>query len=262
MRQFKSQHVIMFFAAILLFGSCMGEGRNVMTTTMFGVIRFDYGRMKNVLDVGEIESLYNIEFQTAQEGDCFWVYYELDYDIPENSYENSIDAKGNAIYTVTLLQKESVEPGNVYTYIMDTTRVLIDEIPIIDPIIEGTFWYVKGKFFILCSLEIPNNQDMSWHLSYDYDNLATEENYQRVYNVYLRTNIRDKGTKTPEKVTCPVVFDLKNYLQLAAQHEKSLEGTSITIRFNYPSAISEDGNITWSNTGTDIQQIQVSYFVE
>jgi len=261
MKQFKLQHVIIFLAAILLLGSCMGEGRNVMTTTMFGVVRFDYKRMRNVLDVGETESLYSIEFQTAQEDDCFWVYYELDYDLPENNYENSTDAEGNAIYTVTILQKESVEPGSVRTSLMDTTQVLTGEVPIIDPIIEGAFWYVKGKFFILSSLEIPNNQDMWWHFSFDYDNLMSGDGYQRVYNVYLRTNIRDKGTKTPETLTCPVVFDLKYYLQLAAQQEKSLGGTSFTIRFNYPSAISEDGNITWSYK--DIQDpIQISYFIE
>ena len=261
MKKLNLQYVILFFVAMLLLSSCIGDKRNVISTSAFGVIRFDYGKFRNVLDVSANESFYHIQFQTAAEGDCFWVYYELDYDLPENSMENVLDADGNYTYTISLMLKESVDLGTLYYTLMDTSTVLANEVAIIEPMSEGAFWYIKGNVFLVSTLEIPDNQTMWWDLSYDYTNMVSESGNRRYYDLYLRATIRDKGTKTPEQISVPIAFDMYSYLSTAALKEKELGGDAFTIRIHYPSAISEDGIITWDYQDTT-ESIPVAYFID
>ena len=244
MKKFNLKYVISFFVALLLLSSCLGNQRNVIQSSTFGVMRYDYEKQRYVLDVSEDESCYHIQFQTASEDDCFWIYYELDYESPENTLENVMDSKGNMTYNVSLIDKKPVDLGSVY-YAVDTSSVKPGEVAIIDPMYDGVLAYIRGKMFIVSTMNIPDNQDMWWELSFDFNNLVTEVGGRRYYDLYLRSTIKDKGTKTPEERMIAISFDMFTYLKSVVQKEKELSGEDFRLRIHYPSAISEEGEITW-----------------
>jgi hypothetical protein len=207
-------------------------------------VRFDSKTFKNVLDVTDEVSFYSNRFDEAYDGNCFYISYELDYDIPENSYEN---VEANGYYWVSIFDKIDVDRWSISSMLTDTSNVLTDEVALIDAVWDGAVTYLKGKAFIISSLQMPVDQEMYWNLSYDSDNMTTDEFGQKYYNVYLRSTIRRQGTKSKERVSVANAFEMKNYMEEVAKKEKELGHHTFKIRFNYPSVINEDGQITWDH---------------
>ena len=244
MKRLNLQGIMLFFVSLLFLTSCLGEGPQVQPGRTCVVVRFDMKSGKNLLDVSETESFYSNQFDYASEGNCFFVSYEIDYDKEENSAAN-IEANGYIL--VDVYHKPEIDRWNVSAVLTDTSQVLMDEVVLNYAIMNGEFVYIKGIFFVNSALIMPADQQMYWNLSYDYDNMMSEEQGFRYYNVYLRASIRVASTKSKDGYIITNAFDMKNYLENVANKEKESGGTSFRIRFHYASEISEDGQIKWSS---------------
>jgi hypothetical protein len=112
---------------------------------------------------------------------------------------------------------------------------------------------------IVSAVEIPTDQKMAWIITYDSDNLVTEEMGQRYYNLFLRSTVRDPGTDSKDKVSVANAFEVKYLMEDIAKKEKALNSNLFRLRFNYPSAISANGQITWNRRET--KDIPVDYIL-
>ena len=237
------QYVVLFFSSLLMVSSCMtGEGGNKWSGPAFGVVGISNKTFENVLEIDESTSLYNIRFANKYPGDCFYVYIELDYDAPENSYEN-VTAKG--YFTVNIVDMDDVAEGRVSYSLTDTSQVLPNEVPLLEGILEGEIYnYVKGLVFFASGIEMPSDQQMTWGLSYNSLDIVKEEGGLRYYDVFLRATVRSAGSKSPEKRGVVNAFNLKSYLEMVAQREKTLGSANFKLRINYASDIKNE-TITW-----------------
>ena len=235
MKRLILQRVVLFFVSLLLLSSCLGEGRNVDSGQAFGVVRFDFRSGRNLLDVNVIDiPFYSNRFQEASDGNCFLITFEIDRDKPENSFEN---IEKNGYYDVSITDKTDVPSWPMYYTLTNTMNALPNEVPIVEAIWDGDYVYLKGKFIMYSIMKMPTDQRMNWDLSYDMDNISTDDGQIR-YNVFLRSTIRGlEGISSKE--TFPIInaFDMQYYLKTVAEKEKELGHSEFKIRFNYPSAI-------------------------
>ena len=247
MKKLILQNVVWSFISILLFSSCIDEGRKVDTGYVFGVVRTDYMKGLNLLDVAEDVSFYSSRFEYDYDGDCFFVYYEIDHELPGNSFES---VEKNGFYEVTIgTEKQKVDKWNVSVLLpADTLTSLPDELPI-KAALDGDIIYIKGKMFLISNLQKATYQKINWTLKYDIDNMLTEERGQRYYNLFLRAT-EGQGTNSNEFISFANAFEIKYFLRDVVQKEKELGGESFYIRFNFPSIISEDGKMTWEYQNT------------
>ena len=250
MKNFILQKIGLFFASLLLFSSCLEEGRNFQSGHTFGIVRFDFMSGKNLLDVSEIESFYHIRFQDTYDGNCFFVYYEIDFDAPENSYE-SIEANG--YITVDHIDKMDVDrwPLSSNPFASDTTKAMMDEVVINDPVSDGNIVYFKGLMFVISELKMPADQTLYWHLTYDRDNSYTEQNGQIFVNLILRAAINRPGTKSSDNVGIANAFEMNHFFTDFATKVKESGSKTFKIRFYYPTEISEEGQMKWEFKNTN-----------
>ena len=257
MKKLSLQHVILLCVSLMLFASCMGEGSNRESGYIVGVVRLHEVSGIKVLYIDDYNSLYSIAFANTNLDACLQVYYELDYDLPENSYDNLI---ANGYYTVTILDKMELDPFVMSYSLTDTSRVLNNELPITEPLYNrDIIAYIKGWSFICNVIELPEGQEMSWDLSCDMSDYVKEENNQRKYDVFLRSYLKPGATaSTKSNITAyPVnAYNMRSYMDRIARDEKALGSTSFTIRFNYPSKI-EDDVITWSSVESNAISVDV-----
>ncbi|MDR2232299.1 MAG: hypothetical protein LBE56_04145 [Tannerella sp.] len=262
-KNIKLHGFVLLCVSAFMLTSCMeGEQGNRESGQLFGVVRFDEKSLKNVLDVSGFESFYSSLFTNEIEGNCFLVNYELDYDLPENSFES---ISTNGYITVQIADRISVPSFSLFSTVQDTATVLTSEVPIIESIYDITYsynFYIKGMFFLISTLEAPSDQRMNWILSYDPEQLTTEENGFRYYDLFLRSTIRVEGEETAVPTAFANGFDMKSYLEMVVDREKSLGSTSAStfrLRIHFPSAISEDGKLTWKYQ--DTRDIQLGFIV-
>ena len=241
MKKFNLQNVGLFFISLVMFSSCLDEGRNIQGGTAFGVVRYDYATGLTLLDVADA-SFYSVRFQDTADGACYFVQYELDYSKPENASDRVL---ASGYYSATILAREEVDRWGMSYFFTDTSMVLTDEIAIIEPTWDGECDYVKGMFFILSTLKMPSDQRMKWNMSFDSENMVTEERGLRFYDVYLRATIQHQGVRSPEETVVANAFNMGYYLDMAAKQEKGLGNNSFMLRFHYVSEI-KDEQITWS----------------
>ena len=246
MKKLVLQSVVCIFVSLLLLTSCIEEGGNVQDKQAFGIVRFDYETGKNVLDVTNDDiTIYSSRFQNDFDDNCFFVTYRIDYDDEQNSAKN-VEARE---YWNVSVYDHMPASRNYLASTIDTSNVLPNEVPLEDAFVgmEGYIRYFKGKLFMFSTLRIPEDQKMDWHMSYDKDNMLSEEYGQRYYNLFLRSTIRVEETGSKVLVGIPNAFEIKRFFEEAAQKEKELGGSSFSLRFNYPTAIGEDGQITWGH---------------
>ena len=245
MKRLYLQGVIMLFVSFLMLTSCSeSDKQKPQEGSTFGIVRFDFQSSKLLLDVSNSDSFYANLFAMTKDDDCFWVSYILDYDREENNGEK---LAANGYYTVSITDKTDVDLWRMSSYFSDPSEPLYDEVEIYDPMWEGDYAYIKGKLFMFSLINIPSDQNMNWELSYDQDNLSTDEYTQSFYNVYLRATKRNEGIRSKSIVTIPNAFDVNDYMRMVATKEKELGKSVLRLRVHYPSAISESGQITWAS---------------
>ena len=247
MKKLILQRVVFIFVSLFLLMSCMEEGPNTHDGFAFGIVRFDMKSGENVLDINDEVNLYASRFSFDNDGDCFFVTYLINYDDEANSFEK---IEANGFVKVSIFDKLDVNRYYLATTI-DTTNVLPGEVPL-----EAAFWdmngyirYFQNKLFMFSVLQIPTDQKMDFHMSYDIENMVTEQYGKRYYNLFLRSTILDKeGTSSKDMVVIPNAFEIRNFLMEAARKEKE-SGTNLTfsIRLNYPTVIRDNGVMTWAH---------------
>ena len=242
MKKTNLQNVSVFFVSLLLFVSCIGEGRNAeVNETVCVVSAKDI--FTNVLDLPDGRSFYSSIFANKTPGDCFWIYYELDHDDPLNSDESVLV---NGYYQISLLAYDEIKSYGISYEVTDTTTVLNGEVAILEAIANEWYSYVKGMFFVVSALNIPSDQEVYWDLSCDMDNVVAEEYLgQRVYNVYLRSQVYSSSTESSKDVGMYNAFNMRFFLEKVAQEEKKLGRSSFKLCFNYVSEI-KDEKLTWA----------------
>ena len=237
---------VFFLSVMLMFTSCLGDGSNVSSGTVIGVVRFDTETFRNVLDVSEYQSLYSIAFKDMNEGDCCTVYYELDMDDPENQSEK---LQLNKYYTIKVLNKASISKYNISNSLTDTTKLLTNEISIDNPIYGNSNFYIKGNLFLVHEFDEPTDQKSLWNISYDPKNMVAGEGKDKVYNVYIRaTNTGTQSTKLTYQTNA---YNMGYYLKQIANQEKNLNNESFKLNFNYVSEI-KDSIFVWKANTLDV----------
>ncbi|MDR2139942.1 MAG: hypothetical protein LBP50_10395 [Tannerella sp.] len=239
--------VALWITAMTMSTSCLEGGRNTVSNTTVGMIRLDAKAFKNVLDVPG-GTFYAPQFDTMSDGACCIVRYELDFDAPENSL-TMLQAYG--YYTVMITYKEDVDKYLLLSALTDTAAVLPEETAVMDPV-TSCLGYLKGMLFVAHQLKKASDQREIWHLSYDPQTAVKEENGRHVFDVYLRATVRVAGTRTPEDSYEVCAYDMKYFLESAAERVKNAGNTLFSIRFNYVSEIGENA-LTWNRRELELQ---------
>lgn len=237
-----------FIMAIILFTSCLGDGGTSHKDATVGVVRYDYKSAKYLLDTYMWGTFYspslNSKPEELREGACYFFNFELDMDLPENSNSN---VSTTGYYTITLINKAELSRYSMSPVFLDTATLLTNEIPIINPYLAFV-GYVKGIVFLQHHIKQPEGQGHNWNLSCDTQNMVVEENGTRYYDVFVRATIDGSaGTKTPTETAPLNAYDMKYFLESAANVEKNQKDKMVNIRFNYISEITE-GKMVWKKS--------------
>ncbi|MDR1332272.1 MAG: hypothetical protein LBK07_09240 [Tannerella sp.] len=245
---FSSCKLIGVALAATMLSSCLEGGGNTTSGQVVGVVRFDLNSGKNVLDISAYDSFHSLAFSNKEEGTCCYVYYELDYEDPENTAEK---IAANGYYTVTVLAQEEINRFYMLSEADTVSVALPNETPLKDPVpqIGG---YVKGILFLGHLLNARPKQVTDWRLSYDREHMSVDENGENVYDVYLRATIRSEGTTTAEDMYETSAYDMTPYIENAARLEKNLGKDKVSIRVNYVSDINDDGTVVWDRAANKI----------
>ena len=236
-----------FIMAIVMFTSCLGDGSNTHKAPTVGVVRYDYKSAKYLLDTYGWGTFYSESFNSSpdvREGACYYFNFELDMDLPENS--NSV-VSTTGYYKILLVNKSELSRYSMSPVFLDTTTLLTNEIPIINPY-YALGGYVKGIIFLQHHIKQPEGQSHVWNLSYNTQDMVVEENGTRYYDVFIRATIDGSaGTKTPTDMAPLNAYDMKYFLESAANVEKNQKDKVVNIRFNYVSEI-KDGKMVWKKS--------------
>lgn len=236
-----------FIMAIVLFTSCLGDGSNTHKTSTVGVVRYDYKTAKYLLDTYGWGTFYSPSLNSTadvREGACYFFNFELDMDLTENS--NSV-VNTTGYYTITLVNKSELSRYSMSPVFLDTATLLTNEIPLITPLLS-LGGYVKGIVFLQHHIKQPEDQSYTWNLSYNTQDMVVEENGTRYYDVFVRATINGSaGTKTPVDIAPLNAYDMKYFLESAANVEKSQKDKVVNVRFNYISEI-KDENKVWKKS--------------
>jgi len=242
--------------SVISMTSCM-EGGNREDRYAYGVLDYSSKSLYPLLKSSD-GALFSSSIVAAfsagdiNVGDCLYVFYRIDYDLPENS---TAVVNSNGYYTVTLLDYIKIPKYYAYSFLTDTSSILPNEMPVSKVFNSGDV--LEGYFFISHTVNHPEDWEVSWNMSYDYATmLPTEENGKRYYDLFIRATVKKQGEKT-SKVDVPYfnAYQIDNYMVNAALNEKSFLGSNyvsssstFTVRFNYVSSLDVLTNsITWNS---------------
>ncbi|MDR1336141.1 MAG: hypothetical protein LBK22_04845 [Tannerella sp.] len=247
----KRMSAVLCISAMTLFTSCLEGGRNTISNTMIGIVRFDTKTSKNVLDIYGA-TFYAPQFDTMQEGTCCIVVYELDFNAPEN---DPAMLQEHGYYTVTISYKEDIDRYSLLSALTDTATVLPDEIAVTDPT-NSYLGYLNGILFMAHKLKKGSDQREIWNISYDPRVTVTEESGRQIVSVYLRSTVRVSSIKTQEEGYDLCAYEMKYFMESSATTAKSAGHTSFYIRFHYVSEIKDDV-MTWQYKDQEIKVADV-----
>ncbi|MDR1114871.1 MAG: hypothetical protein LBL33_01715 [Tannerella sp.] len=262
MKKFNLFLVVALFCATGL-TSCL-EGENKSQGYDLGVLDYSFTApvMKTFSYAFYGPELVSLMAQgTLELGGCYYFQYTIDYDLPENSEEM---VKLNGYYTVSIVPLAEAQRFYPNSYLTDTLTLLTNELPVADILLSegGLFGYAENYLFVTHSVNHEKDLDVQWDMSYeDNDNVMTEENGKRQYNLFVRATsktARDESKAAMEYSHFNAYY-LRDFLESAARTEKERLGSSynntsstFTVKFNYVSGINEDSEITWQSKSVDI----------
>jgi hypothetical protein len=248
--------------------SCLEGGGSKVSGSAYGILTVSPQNYTPVLKLlsGDVFSSPQLTVQISNgdmtPGYCYVFYYELDYDIPENS---SASLQANGYYTVTISQIQDLPTYFANSFPTDTTAALPDEIPVLNGCSASPL-YIDGYVFIQQTVNQPSDMQLDWMMSYNYNAISdpAEENGVRYYDLFVRAT-GTGGTKSKAETSCVNAYQMANFFNLAAENEKRLLGTSynssvstFNFRIFYVKEITEDGALTWQSY-TD--KAIITYFV-
>jgi hypothetical protein len=258
-----------FISAMLLciigLTSCL-EGDNKRTGSAYGVLTTGSNGVTLVLnstipEIGPVSSPQLTELVSAGQmelGKCYTFKFEIDLGLPENSY-TSIYVNGYA--TVTITGFSELSTYHVERYLTDTATVLENETPVLNGFVTSA--YAAGYMYVQQTVNQPEDQQLEWSMSYDYNTIynPTVVNGVRYYDLFVRARKVTEGTKSNSDVNA---YHMSDFFNQIAESEKAYLGanynySSSTFKFRvfYVKEI-KDGVLTWQSA---IQEAYIVLFV-
>ncbi|MCC8144350.1 MAG: hypothetical protein LIO97_11050 [Tannerellaceae bacterium] len=178
-------------AAVALLTSCL-DGDNISSGYDYGVVKYTSG-CPLLYITGSPLPLYSSQFMTADDGDCYFVQFEIDFDEEPNANANK-----TGYYIPTLTSITPIDKGSTRSFSMDTTNFefLTSELAPVDLEIQA-FQYQQDYLFLAAAIEkLGTGQVNDYIIYYDLDWEPVLENGVNVYEVFLRVTKRSEGKET------------------------------------------------------------------
>ncbi|MDR0699934.1 MAG: hypothetical protein LBG28_12100 [Tannerella sp.] len=245
--------LLITLVAVVSFTSCL-EGDNTSTTYSVGVLDYSRNYTTPVMKTlsgdfygPELNAL--ITSGNMEVGECWYFQITYNSDLPENSPEM---VEINGYYTVSIYPIAKADKYYAAPYLTDTSEVMTNELPVSEILYNNALvGYAEGYLFITHVVNHEADLRLDWNISYDSDDMITEENGVRNYNLFIRavkSTTGDDG-KSGTNQSHFNAYQLKDFLDKAARNERDEAGinATITIKFNYVSEIKES-EIIWKST--------------
>ena len=254
-----SLFLVGLYASVYLLTSCL-KGSNVWEGYVVGVLEYsDKNFFQPVLKTS-MGDYYSPSFNNLMsEGQmsmfgCYHVYLQVDSDTPENA--PSI-VELNGYQTVTVHAFQEVPRYSLNYVLTDTSTVLTSEAPLLKGYDAGD--YVARHFFAVHQMNIQDDSELSWNLSFDNNRMYTEEGGKRYYDLFVRAIVTKEGGKSKTNKSFMIAYAVGGYMTLAAEQEKALLGSTynastskFALRFNFVSDINETTKaMTWGSDQID-----------
>ena len=234
--------------SVFCLSSCL-EGNSVSEGQAFGVLDIGDKTPRPVLS-STAGPFYSASLNSLDLGGCYYVYYSLDSDLPENA---PAVVEANGYYTVSILDYLEVPKYYLRSYLTDTSEVRYGEMPVLDAM--GVQAFVENNLFIIQTAKHPDDLELEWEMSYDDATmLPTIEGEKRYYDIFIRATKTNSSDGTASDKQHINAYYFGNYLKIAADKEKTSLGSGynasyskLPIRFNYVSEIKGDTALVWKN---------------
>jgi hypothetical protein len=257
--------LLMTLIAVVSFTSCL-EGNNTGTEYYVGILDYSKNYTTPVMRTlagdfygPELNSLItngDMEF-----GDGWYFQITYDQDLPENSPEMVYI---NGYYTASIYPLVKADKYSAIPYLTDTSEVMTNELPVSEILYvsnEAPYGYAEGYLFITHLVSHEQNLELNWNVSYDRDDMITEVNGVRYYNLFIRATKSangEEGASTTNLLHFNT-YQLSDFFDVAARNERDKTdiNAAFTVKINYVSEIKES-EIIWNSTTTSFP---VSLFV-
>jgi hypothetical protein len=267
-----------FISAMLLcimgLTSCL-EGDNKRTGSAYGVLTRGSNGVTLVLnstipEIGPVSSPQLTEWVSTgqmESGKCYSFKYEIDLGLSENSY-TSLYVNGYA--TVSIIEFSEISTYHVEPYLTDTATVLENEVPVSNGFVTSASAYAAGYMYVQQTVNQPEDQQLEWSMSYDYNTIynPTVVNGVRYYDLFVRARKVAEGTKSNKDMSYLNAYHMSdntsNFFNQIAESEKAYLGenydySSSTFKFRvfYVRELN-DGVLTWQSA---MQEAYIVLFV-
>ena len=263
-----SLYLASLLLSVFFLTSCV-KGSNVTEEIGYGVL--DWGGSNNLTPI--LKSTFGFFYApnltslvangTMNIGDCYAFYFRIDLDLPENSLAV---AEVNGYQTITLIEYAKLSKYYLSSMLTDTLHVLPDEVPVGYVCID--WGYVANHLFLSQTSIHPEDWEISWDMSIDYNTIVKEELGKRYYDLYIRAKVKNQGAQIINTSVQSInAYYIGDYLSLVAMIEQSFLGSDydsstskFVLRLNYVSELNEETNsVTWRN---DKIELPVASFLE
>lgn len=231
MKTFKLFSVLVA-ATLVLFTSCLGDGNNTRNlTNQFAVARMDSKTFKTVLDINGLGAVYSPTAEPLITADqCYLVDLTIDFSSAENA-----NAEKNGYYQATIGNINEVTKGISIQQVADTTKLLTDEQPISELVINN---YLSGYLLMAASFDQLKNQQNRWEIYFDpTQEPAEDKNGNRYYDLFIRVVKRVDGDGSSTKELIYRAFEVKNFIDKCIEKEKAASKNAVNLKFNYVQSI-------------------------
>ncbi len=214
-------------AGMMTLTSCLGEGSNTQTGTMYGVVDYLPSLLMPAVYVADDYPVYSTAFSALTSGDCVVFYASIDYDAQTSS--EYITA---TVADCVKLNKWYADPE------VDTDYVYANEMTFTEAALA---WNLsKGYMFVATAHpSISSNQESSFKMMYDLDNPVSVEG-NRVYELVLRAQKVADGTAVAASGTTVNAFYVSSFFSSASQREQEQGAENVYFRFKYPESFNSD----------------------
>ena len=236
----------------LLMTSCLdSSGNNETTGTTPGVVEFNAKLSKNVVYYNDYEFLYTDKVAndpSIERGTCIFLGYKLNYDAPEN-----VDAVKKGYYTALAT---NIAPLNNYEstpHLTDTATLLPNEIAIsnLDNSEPNNAWaLIRSNLFInTYHKDVLTGMKSTFNMSYDAAADPVQTTGKRIYNLYLRMQVTDKGKSPMQSIISVSTYNIDYFMQELVQRERAEGYSEVYFSINYINHIDEKTKkLSWYTT--------------
>jgi hypothetical protein len=255
-----SLYLWVILACVVGFTSCLGDSGNRETGSAVGILDIGSKSFNYVIktlsgDIYAPELTSYVSTGKMNQGAGYYISYEIDWDLPENSLNMVI---ANGYYTVTFLGFLEADRYSLNYYLTDTSVVQTNEIAVSGALLSydngGINDFADSYIFMTHHAKRPDDMELTWNLSCDYGRIETptEENGKRYYDLFLRAIKLNDSEKTATDAAYFNSYYVGDYVKNVANKEKELLGSSYNqnstfiLRINYVSEINDD-KLVWEN---------------